>query len=228
VTPTVEDIVRHDDVDPDALEWVAEPRRLPLVVVDPDPSWPAQFEQLAQRVRSALGDRVLVLQHVGSTSVPDLPAKAIIDMDLIVAAAGNESAYVPALEQVGFMLQLREPRWHEHRLMVASSPTANLHIFGPDSPEPIRHRMFRDWLRDHPDDRARYAEAKRMSADASNEVGGAVMDYNLRKQPVVREILDRVFRASGMLPAGNSSQGGTTAQHKAAGRKGGKAAARKK
>ena len=133
--------------------------------------------------------------------MPDLPAKAIIDIDVIVAEPANESTYVPALEQVGFSLQLREPRWHEHRLLVATAPAANVHVFGPDSPEPIRHRMFRDWLRDHPDDRARYAEAKRTSADVSNAAGEAVMHYNLRKQPVVREILDRMFRAHGMLPA---------------------------
>ena len=193
-SPAVEEIVRHDDVDPDALEWVGEPRRLPLVVVEPDPSWPEQFEQLAGRIRRALGDQVLAVEHVGSTSVPDLPAKAIIDIDVIVAEPANESTYVPALEQVGFSLQLREPRWHEHRLLVATAPAANVHVFGPDSPEPIRHRMFRDWLRDHPDDRARYAEAKRTSADVSNAAGEAVMHYNLRKQPVVREILDRMFR----------------------------------
>ena len=59
--------------------------------------------------------------------------------------------------------------------------------------------MFRDWLRDHPDDRARYADAKRTSSDASNSAGEAVMAYNLRKQPVIREILDCMFRTYGML-----------------------------
>jgi GrpB-like predicted nucleotidyltransferase (UPF0157 family) len=199
-SPTVEEIVRHDDFDPDAIEWVGEPRRVPLVVVGPDPSWPAQFERLAARIRRGLGDQVLAVEHVGSTSVRDLPAKPIIDIDVIVAEPANESTYVPALAQVGFSLQLREPRWHEHRLLVATKPAANVHVFGPDSPEPIRHRMFRDWLREHPEDRARYAEAKRMSADASNAGSGEVIDYNLRKQPVVRDILDRMFRAHGMLP----------------------------
>ena len=59
--------------------------------------------------------------------------------------------------------------------------------------------MFRDWLRDHPDDRARYAAAKRASAAESNAADEAMMAYNLRKQPVIREILDRMFRAHGML-----------------------------
>ena len=87
----------------------------------------------------------------------------------------------------------------EHRCLIATSPRANLHVWSPDSPKAIRHRMFRDWLRDHPDDRARYADAKRTSSDASNAAGEAVMDYNLRKQPVIREILDRMFRTYGML-----------------------------
>jgi GrpB-like predicted nucleotidyltransferase (UPF0157 family) len=59
--------------------------------------------------------------------------------------------------------------------------------------------MFRDWLRVHPDDRARYADAKRFAAHESTATGEAVMDYNLRKQPVIREILDEMFRAHGML-----------------------------
>ena len=197
--PTVEAITRHADADPADIEWVGEPRRLSLVVVDYDATWPAQFAELAERIRSALGDRVLALEHVGSTSVPGLSAKPVIDIDLTVADTRREAAYVPALERVGFTLQLREPPWHEHRLLIVTSPAANVHVWSPDSPEAIRHRMFRDWLRDHPEERVKYADAKRSSADSSNAAGEDVMDYNLRKQPVVREILDRMFRAHGLL-----------------------------
>lgn len=195
-----EEITKHDDADPDEAVWVSErPAPSQIAVVDPDPSWPAQFDQLADRIRLALGDRVLALEHVGSTSVPDLRAKPIIDIDLTVADSSDESTYVPALERAGFVLEVREPRWHEHRCMVAMSPRANVHVWSPGSPEAIRHRMFRDWLRNHSDDRARYAAAKRASADASNASGEDVMAYNLRKQPVVRDILDRMFRAHSML-----------------------------
>ena len=154
---------------------------------------------LAGRIRRALGDRVLALEHVGSTSVADLPAKPVIDIDLTVCDSSDEAAYVPALEQVGFVLQIREPGWHEHRCLVATAPAANLHVWSPDSPEAIRHRMFRDWLRDHPEDRARYADTKRASAVESNAADESMMTYNLRKQPLIREILDRMFRAHGML-----------------------------
>ena len=130
---------------------------------------------------------------------PTLPAKPIIDIDLVVTDSSDEAAYVPALEQIGFVLLVREPGWHQHRLMVATSPPANLHVFSPDSPEVIRHRMFRDWLRDHPDDRVLYTDAKRVAADESNAAGEAMPAYNLRKQPIIREILDRMFRAHGML-----------------------------
>ena len=197
---TVEEITRHGEADPDEDIWVGEPPApSPIAVVDADPSWPAQFDVLAERVRLALGDRVLALEHIGSTSVPDLAAKPVIDIDLTVADSRDEPAYVPALERAGFAFIVRERRWHEHRLLVATSPAANLHVWSPDSPEAIRHVMFRDWLRDHPDDRALYADAKRVSADTANAAGEAVMAYNLRKQPVVRDILDRMFRAHGLL-----------------------------
>jgi GrpB-like predicted nucleotidyltransferase (UPF0157 family) len=197
---TADQITRHDDADPDDDVWVGpQPPVVPIDIVDADLSWPAQYDQLGHRIRRALGDRVLALEHVGSTSVPDLPAKPIIDIDLTVADSSDESTYVPPLEAAGFMLTIREPTWHQHRVMVATSPRANLHVWSPDSPEAIRHVLFRDWLRDHPDDRRRYAEAKRAAAEATNASGETVMQYNLRKQPVVRDILDCIFRAHGLL-----------------------------
>nr|WP_231499963.1 GrpB family protein [Saccharothrix sp. NRRL B-16314] len=90
---------------------------------------------------------------------------------------------------------MREPSFHQHRCLTLAEPRTNLHVHGPDSPETIRTRMFRDWLRAHPDDRARYEEAKRAAIPG----GGHVMDYNARKEAVIREIYDRLFRAAGML-----------------------------
>jgi GrpB-like predicted nucleotidyltransferase (UPF0157 family) len=197
---TVDEITRHHDWDPDdGVRVCAQSPEGPIDIVDADPRWPAQYNELADRIRQALGDRVLGLEHIGSTSVPDLPAKPIIDIDVTVADSRDEPAYVPPLQAAGFVLTVREPKWHEHRLMVATSPRANLHVFGPDSPETIRHVLFRDWLRDHPDDRRRYADAKRVAAEATNADGETVIQYNLRKEPVVRDILDCIFRAHGML-----------------------------
>ncbi len=116
-------------------------------------------------------------------------------MDLTVADPRDEDQYVPALERLGYVLIIREPSWHEHRCLRFADPRANLHVFGPDCPETIRHRMFRDWLRTHPEDRALYEDAKRAAIPG----GGHVMAYNARKETVIREIYDRLFRAAGML-----------------------------
>jgi GrpB-like predicted nucleotidyltransferase (UPF0157 family) len=197
---TAEEITRHEDADLAGVEFISpEPPPQPIEVVASDPAWPDVFDLLAGRIRDALGDRALVVEHVGSTSVPGLVAKPVIDIDLTVADPRDEASYVAALEAAGFQFRIREPGWHEHRLFVADDPRSNLHVFGPDSPEVIRHRMLRDWLIEHPDDRQRYAAAKQESAAASTAAGEAVMAYNARKQPVIRDILDRMFQAHGLL-----------------------------
>lgn len=137
---------------------------------------------------------------MGSTSVPGLPAKPVIDIDVTVPDARDETAYRPALERAGFILAIREPRWHEHRLFGFEQPRANIHVWGPDCAEVLRHRLFRDWLLAHPADRALYAEAKLRAAGSINVTGGGlVMDYNQHKQPVIHEILARAFRARGWV-----------------------------
>ena len=137
---------------------------------------------------------------MGSTSVPGLPAKPIIDVDLTVADPGCEQCYVPALVAAGFTLTIREPWFYGHRqLRVTSKPWCNVHVFGYDSPEPVRHRLFRDWLRGNADERERYAVIKRQAATDAVEAGEHVMQYNARKEQVVREIYQRAFTAMGLL-----------------------------
>ncbi|GIJ43511.1 hypothetical protein Val02_03970 [Virgisporangium aliadipatigenens] len=201
--PTPEQITRHDSFDPPEGQsvWVGNARpRTGIHVVDPDPAWPAAFAALADRIRGALGERALAVEHVGSTSVPGLPAKPIIDIDLIVEDPADEATYVPALEAAGFVLVIREPWWQEHRCFTSDEPKSNLHTFGPDAAEPVRHRMFREWLRAHPEDLALYRDTKLAAAKASNAAGEHVMEYNARKESVIREIYDRAFRAAGLLP----------------------------
>lgn len=194
--PTFEEITRHRDPDPSEDPWVhGPPAPGPVTIVPYNPQWPQRFESLSAAVRAALGDAVISIEHVGSTSVPGLAAKDVIDIDLTVADPRNEDAYVPALERVGYDLTIREPSFHQHRALTLPAPRVNLHVFGPDCPETVRHRMFRDWLRAHPEDRARYEDAKRAAVPG----GGHVMDYNARKQEVIRDIYDRLFRAAGML-----------------------------
>lgn len=112
-----------------------------LVLVDPDPDWPQQYDGLAGRIRQALGWRVLQLEHVGSTSVAGLPAEPIIDIDLTVADPGCEQDYIPALEAIGFRHIVREPWWYGHRMLRSGQPLCNLHVFGFDSPELVKHRI---------------------------------------------------------------------------------------
>jgi GrpB-like predicted nucleotidyltransferase (UPF0157 family) len=202
--PSRAEIVSFDDSPPPpgASAWV--PGAAPgtgIDVSDPDPDWPRQYDELAGRIRAALGWRALQVEHVGSTSVPGLPAKPIIDIDLTVADPEGEQHYVPALEAVGFQLVIREPWWYGHRALRlrAESLNCNLHVFGSDSPEPVRHRIFRDWLRGNRGDRELYAGAKRQAADEANAAGEHVMQYNARKEQVVREIYHRAFVATGLL-----------------------------
>jgi GrpB-like predicted nucleotidyltransferase (UPF0157 family) len=170
-----------------------------IEITGPDPAWPRHYGDLAARIRLALGWRVLQLEHVGSTSVPGLAAKPVIDIDLTVADPDREQDYLPALEQIGFRLVIREPWWYGHRVLVNDEPRCNLHVSGFDSPEPVKHRIFRDWLRANPAERDRYAEAKRQAASAANAAGEHVMQYNARKQQVIREIYHRAFVAAGLL-----------------------------
>lgn len=168
-------------------------------VVDVDPGWVSAYAELESRVRTALGPLVLAVEHVGSTSVP-LPAKPVIDVDLVVPDPTDEAAYAQPLRDAGFLFVLREPGWHQHRVFRGTDPAANVHVFGPDSPEVVRHRLFRDHLRVHAEDRELYAAAKLAAADATG-ADEDVMDYNRRKQEVVRSIYDRIFRADPRLGA---------------------------
>jgi GrpB-like predicted nucleotidyltransferase (UPF0157 family) len=81
--PTAGEITHHFDDDPNGIEWVgADPPPRPIEVVEPDPTWPVHYQVLAARIGIALGDRALAVEHVGSTSVPGLAAKPVIDIDL--------------------------------------------------------------------------------------------------------------------------------------------------
>lgn len=198
--PSVEAIVKTYDLEVDDVQRIAHRRVKPKIeVVEPDPSWPQSFELLKGRIMSALGSTAVEIAHVGSTSVPGLAAKPIIDIDLTVQDPLDEAAYVPQLQAAGFDFLLREPRWHEHRFFCAYEPVTNLHVFGPDCPEPVRHKIFRDWLRKTPADKELYVQVKRQAAEASRKGKESMDDYSIRKNEVVRGILDRAFRELGYI-----------------------------
>ena len=166
-----------------------EPHRAARIpILDYDPHWPGLFLREADRIRAALGERVLALGHTGSTSVPGFAAKPIVDMTLAVANSANETAYVPALEGAGYVLRIREPDWHEHRMFKGPEADVNLHVFSSGCPEIDRILLFRDWLRTHAADRDLYARTKIALARRKWET---VDDYARAKTAVIAEILNR-------------------------------------
>lgn len=158
------------DVDPNDPERISDRRHKPPVVIEPyNPLWPTHFATLESRIRTALGSKALAIYHIGSTSIPGLPAKDVIDVELLVADPTDEAAYVDALvgegweetgtgrgtfpageggldDSSGFQFLLREPKWYNHRVFICEDPVANIHVFSPGCPVSIRHHMFREWL----------------------------------------------------------------------------------
>lgn len=167
---------------------VLKPLAGPVQIVDYDPEWPRLFEREDERVRTALGDEVLLLEHVGSTSVPGLAAKPKIDMLLVVENSADEQAYVPKLEAVGYVLHIREADWYEHRLLKGPETEVNLHVFTVGCPEIDRMLFFRNWLRSHDPDRELYERTKR---ELARQNWKYMQNYADAKTAVVEEILTR-------------------------------------
>src|SRR5262245_26198257 len=128
---------------------IGEPEPLSgrILIVDYNPQWPELFKREADRIRAVLGDRALRIEHTGSTAVPGLAAKPIIDVLLVVSDSGVEDSYVPALEAAGYVLRIRENDWFKHRMFKGPDTEINLHVFSLGCPEIDRMLMFRDWLR---------------------------------------------------------------------------------
>ena len=151
--------------------------------------WPRTFEAEHDRIVSALGDVALEVHHAGSTSVPGLRAKPIIDIALVVPDTTDEGAYVPPLEAIGYTFRLREPEWFEHRLLRHDVPAVNLHVFPPRCTEVTRMLAFRDHLRLNDQDRLVYESTK---AALSEREWPTVQDYANAKDDVVADIMSRV------------------------------------
>lgn len=166
------------------------PHNAPIPLFDYDPTWPAQYAREAAKIRGALGEGARVLEHVGSTSIPGMSAKPILDILLGVVNSADEAAYAPALEGAGFRLHLREPDWHEHRVLKGEAPFVNLHVFTIGSPEIIRMVAFRDRCRAHPEEFALYLSTKRALAARTWR---HVQHYANAKGEVVEAIIARAL-----------------------------------
>lgn len=167
--------VAFRQVDPDSLQ-------------DHDPHRADAFARVRDLVAGALGaDHTIA--HVGSTAVPGMIAKPVIDADLLVPDLGDERTWLPELEAVGFRLVFRDViAGDPHRQLTLGDPNTNLHVWQPGAAEPQRHRLFVEWLRSHPEDRQVYADAKAAAVNAGNG-----LRYNDAKAAVVHEIYERAF-----------------------------------
>src|SRR5580704_204076 len=173
---------------------IGEPQRIngTIELCAYDAAWPELFRREAQRVNAVLGNQVLLLDHVGSTSVPGLPAKPIIDMLLVVADSSAEDDYVAPIERAGYVLRIREPDWYEHRLLKGPNANINLHVFSAGCVEIERMLRFRNHLRTDESDRRLYAQTKR---ELAARRWNYVQEYADAKTEVVEAIIARAVPA---------------------------------
>jgi GrpB-like predicted nucleotidyltransferase (UPF0157 family) len=157
----------------------------PLVIADYDESWPGRFEEQRARIRRAVGQAAIRIDHIGSTSVPSLAAKPIIDVQVSVRDVDDESLYVPHLDAAGYVLRMREPG---HRMLRAPERAVHLHVWPSGSDDERRHLLFRDWLRHSRQDREAYEALKRKLAQEDWEDREY---YAEAKGPLIAEIMHR-------------------------------------
>ena len=163
----------------------AESAEIKLVAYDP--VWAERFRREAGRIHAALGDDVRV-EHIGSTSVPGLAAKPIVDILLVLDDPADKDSYLPALERAGYELRVREPDFWRHRMLRTPERDVHVHVFPPASPEVERYLVFRDRLRAEPEERELYAATKRRLAARD----WATMDhYAQAKTDVIEAIISR-------------------------------------
>ncbi|POS72968.1 hypothetical protein DHEL01_v208638 [Diaporthe helianthi] len=181
---------------PKTLEIVAR-RSDPDVEISPyQESWPKTFTRVADRMNLVLGSDALRLEHVGSTSVPGLAAKPIIDILLEVSNPADEDPYLPALESLGFILLFRQPKWHGHRFLFVEEEDAevNVHVHRQGCKIAVDFLTFRAFLLDNEWARDEYTEAKRKAADTSNEEKGGRLLYQSEKAEVLDRLKARALR----------------------------------
>ena len=149
---------------PSELGLIGGLEKRAIRIVEYNPEWPQQFDRHAERIRKALGGTALQISHIGSTAVPGLAAKPIIDILVVVSSSADESSYLPQMEAAGFELRVREPDWHEHRMFRTPARDVHVHVYSDGCEEIERNVIFRDRLRTHDRDRQRYRDLKQQLA----------------------------------------------------------------
>lgn len=136
----------------------------PIELAAYDPIWPRRFEQWSESLLAALPERPSLIAHVGSTAVPGLPAKPVIDILVSVADPDEEAGYVPAIEDLGVQLRSRDDQRRFFRPFAGRPRDVQIHVARSGGDWERRHLLFRDYLRAHPRAAAEYLEAKRAAA----------------------------------------------------------------
>lgn len=165
-----------------------------IVIVDYDPRWPEKFQEHARIIERALGKNALAIEHVGSTSVPELAAKPIIDILVVVQDSALEASYLPALVEAGYVLRVRELDWHQHRMFRTQVLDVHVHVFSAGCVEIRRQLAFRDRVRSSAEDRSLYESVKRKLAQ---EDWPDMNAYARAKSDVVEQIIIRASREVG-------------------------------
>jgi GrpB-like predicted nucleotidyltransferase (UPF0157 family) len=158
--------------------------RRPIVLVPYDPQWPQRFAVQRNHIRQALGADALDVQHIGSTAVPLLAAKPIIDVLVVVADVCDESV-TARLAEAGYVLRVREA---DHRMVRTPELDVHVHLWSAGDPQIARHLRFRDRLRGCAEDRMAYERHKRRLAARDWDDMNA---YAAAKSPLIAEIMAR-------------------------------------
>jgi len=157
-----------------------------ITIAEYDATWPALFAKHAKIIGEALAGAAWRIEHIGSTSVPGLAAKPIIDILVVVKDSTDESVYLRQLEATGYVLRVREPDWHEHRMFGTRDKDLHIHIYSDGCPEITRTLTFRDRLRRNANDRNRYEQTKRQLATQN---WTDINAYAQAKTDVIEEVI---------------------------------------
>jgi len=184
----------------DGFEVTGEVRDDPIEVADHDPGWAGRFEEIAATLRRHLGAMALWIEHIGSTAVPGLAAKPVVDVLVVVADPGDERAFVAGIEAAGVALRSRDEGHRYFRPPPGRPRDRQIHVCGPGTAWERDHLLFRDYLRSHPAVAARYEELKRRLA---GEYRDDRIAYNEGKTGFILDTLDDAARwadATGWSP----------------------------
>lgn len=170
-------------------DLIGGPEALTVRLHEYDERWPGAYLAHRRRILDALGGAAVAVEHIGSTSVPGLAAKPIIDLVVTVDDITTEEDYLPALVAAGYLLRVREPG---HRLVRTPERDAHVHIYESGAAAVDEYLLLRDRLRDDPDDRALYERTKR---DLLSRPWDDMNAYANAKTDVIHAIKERARAA---------------------------------